>query len=164
IANDIMCLLTQYIIGVTTEGSTDVFKIYIYRKPAFHRQYPQLHRQLTIAGWFDKIYDLGANWRAELSHTPRHISEHRTIAPEMAFIEDERDTMKIEEGMVAASMKAVIEGCGEELGTLGVELDDPSRPFPEFQFPDVYKLLEGLGRRVPRGEDLDTELQTALGA
>src|SRR3989442_15994227 len=81
----------------------------------------------------------------------------------MAFIEDERDTMKIEEGMVAASMKAVIEGCGEELGTLGVELDDPSRPFPEFQFPDVYKLLEGLGRRVPRGEDLDNESQRVIG-
>ena len=49
------------------------------------------------------------------------------------------------------------------MGTLGVRLDDPSRPFPEFQFPDVYKLLEGWGRRVTRGEDLDTESQRVLG-
>ncbi|TLX95050.1 MAG: aspartate--tRNA(Asn) ligase [Thaumarchaeota archaeon] len=161
--NGFIRVFTPSIIGGTSEGGSEVFKIDYYGRPAFLRQDPQLHRQLTIAGGFDKIYDLGANWRAELSHTPRHISEHRTIAPEMAFIEDERDTMKIEEGMVAASMKAVIEGCGEELGTLGVKLDGPSRPFPEFQFPDVYKLLEGWGRRVQRGEDLDTESQRVLG-
>ncbi len=161
--NGFIRVFTPSIIGGTSEGGSEVFKIDYYGRPAFLRQDPQLHRQLTIAGGFDRIYDLGANWRAELSHTPRHISEHRTMAPEMAFIEDERDTMKIEEGMVVASMKAIIERCGEELGTLGVELDDPSRPFPEFQFPDVYELLEGQGRRVPRGEDLDTESQRVLG-
>src|SRR5437879_5418173 len=157
--NGFIRVFTPSIIGGTSEGGSEVFKIDYYGRPAFLRQDPQLHRQLTIAGGFDRIYDLGANWRAELSHTPRHISEHRTIAPEMAFIEDESDTMKIEEGMVAASMKAVIEGCGEELGTLGVELDGPSRPFPEFQFPDVCKLLDGWGRMVLRVEDLDSESQ-----
>ncbi len=161
--NGFIRVFTPSIIGGTSEGGSEVFKIDYYGRPAFLRQDPQLHRQLTIAGGFDRIYDLGANWRAELSHTPRHISEHRTIAPEMAFIEDERDTMKIEEGMVAASMKAIIEGCLEELGTLGAKLDEPSRPFPVFQFPDVYELLEGQGRRVTRGEDLDTESQRVLG-
>ncbi|TLY16492.1 MAG: aspartate--tRNA(Asn) ligase [Thaumarchaeota archaeon] len=161
--NGFIRVFTPSIIGGTSEGGSEVFKIDYYGRPAFLRQDPQLHRQLTIAGGFDRVYDLGANWRAELSHTPRHISEHRTIAPEMAFIEDESDTMKIEEGMVAASMRAIVEGCVEELGTLGVKLDEPSRPFPVFQFPDVYKLLEGQGRRVPRGEDLDTESQRVLG-
>ena len=161
--NGFIRVFTPSIIGGTSEGGSEVFKIDYYGRPAFLRQDPQLHRQLTIAGGFDRIYDLGANWRAELSHTPRHISEHRTIAPEMAFIEDERDTMKVEEGMVVASVKAVIEGCRDELETLAVKVDEPSRPFPVFQFPDVYDLLEERGRRVPRGEDLDTESQRVLG-
>ena len=161
--NGFIRVFTPSIIGGTSEGGSEVFKIDYYGRPAFLRQDPQLHRQLTIAGGFDRIYDLGANWRAELSHTPRHISEHRTIAPEMAFIEDERDTMKVEEGMVVASVKAVIEGCRDELGTLAVKVDEPSRPFPVFQFPDVYDLLEERGRRVPRGEDLDTDSQRVLG-
>jgi len=161
--NGFIRVFTPSIIGGTSEGGSEVFKIDYYGRPAFLRQDPQLHRQLTIAGGFDRIYDLGANWRAELSHTPRHISEHRTIAPEMAFIEDERDTIKVEEGMVVASVKAVIEGCRDELGTLAVKVDEPSRPFPVFQFPDVYDLLEERGRRVPRGEDLDTESQRVLG-
>ena len=161
--NGFIRVFTPSIIGGTSEGGSEVFKIDYYGRPAFLRQDPQLHRQLTIAGGFDRIYDLGANWRAELSHTPRHISEHRTIAPELAFIEDERDTIKVEEGMVVASVKAVIEGCRDELGTLAVKVDEPSRPFPVFQFPDVYDLLEERGRRVPRGEDLDTESQRVLG-
>ena len=161
--NGFIRVFTPSIIGGTSEGGSEVFKIDYYGRPAFLRQDPQLHRQLTIAGGFDRIYDLGANWRAELSHTPRHISEHRTIAPEMAFIEDERDTIKVEEGMVVASVKAVIEGCRDELGTLAVKVDEPSRPFPVFQFPDVYDLLEERGRRVPRGEDLDTDSQRVLG-
>ena len=56
---------------------------------------PQLARTLHAIG-FDRVYDLGTNWRAELSHTPRHLSEHRTIAPEMAFITDERDVMRLD--------------------------------------------------------------------
>src|SRR5438552_13472275 len=161
--NGFIRVFTPSIIGGTSEGGSEVFKIDYYGRPAFLRQDPQLHRQLAIAGGFDRIYDLGANWRAELSHTPRHISEHRTIAPELAFIEDERDTIKVEEGRVVASVKAVIEGCRDELGTLAVKVDEPSRPFPVFQFPDVYDLLEERGRRVPRGEDLDTDSQRVLG-
>ncbi len=150
-------VFTPSIIGGTSEGGSEVFKIDYYGQPAFLRQDPQLHRQLTIAGGFDKIYDLGPNWRAEVSHTSRHISEHRTIAPEMAFIEDERDTMRIEEEMVTAGIRAAMEKCAENLATLGVTIEEPETPFPEISFPEVYKTVEKLGRKVVRGEDLDTE-------
>ena len=93
-------VFTPSILGGISEGGSEVFKIDFYGKPAFLRQDPQLHRQLAMAGGLGKVYDLGPNWRAELSHTPRHMSEHRTIAPEMSFIADERDTMRVEEGMI----------------------------------------------------------------
>ncbi len=161
--NGFIRVFTPSLIGGISEGGSEVFKVDFYGRPAFLRQDPQLHRQLTIAGGFDRIYDLGANWRAELSHTPRHISEHRTIAPEMAFIEDERDTMKVEEGMVVSAMTAVRDSCGDELTTIGVKLEKPRRPFPEFRFPEVYETLKALGKNVSRGEDLDTESQRVLG-
>src|SRR5712692_2922536 len=132
---------TPSIIGGVSEGGSEVFKIDFYGKVAFLRQDPQLHRQLTIAGGFDRIYDLGTNWRAELSHTPRHLSEHRTIAPELAFIADERDTMRVQEEMVASGIKTVIEECPEELATLKVDLSVPKTPFPEVSFLDAYEIL-----------------------
>jgi len=162
--NGFIRAFTPSIIGGISEGGSEVFKIDYYGKPAFLRQDPQLHRQLTIAGGFDRIYDLGANWRAELSHTPRHLSEHRTIAPEMAFIEDERDTMRVEEEMVRASIKNARENCKTEMKTLGVAIEEPKTPFPELAFPEVYKTLESLGRRLPRGEDIDDASLRVLGA
>jgi nondiscriminating aspartyl-tRNA synthetase len=148
-------VFTQSILGGVSEGGSEVFKLDFYGKPAFLRQDPQLHRQLTIAGGFDRVYDLGTNWRAELSHTPRHISEHRTIAPEMGFIDDERDTMKVEEEMVAASLAGVSKSCSEELATLKVSVEAPKTPFPIVEFPEVYKTLEVLGKKLPRNEDID---------
>jgi nondiscriminating aspartyl-tRNA synthetase len=153
---------TPSILGGVSEGGSEVFKIDFYGKPAFLRQDPQLHRQLTIAGGFDRIYDLGTNWRAELSHTPRHLSEHRTIAPELAFIDDERDTMRVQEKMVSRGIKKAIDSCPGELSTLKVELQAPETPFPEVDFPEAYDQLEKLGRRLPRGEDIDEASQRVL--
>ncbi len=153
---------TPSIIGGVSEGGSEVFKIDFYGREAFLRQDPQLHRQLTIAGGFDRIYDLGTNWRAEVSHTPRHLSEHRTLAPELAFIEDERDLMRVEEKMVVSGVKRAIEDCEGELATLKVELKPPPTPFPEVDFPEVYATLEKLGRALRRGEDIDDPSQRAL--
>lgn len=157
-------VFTPSIIGGVSEGGSEVFRVDYYGKDAFLRQDPQLHRQLTIAGGFDRVYDLGPNWRAELSHTPRHLSEHRTIAPELAFIADERDTMRVEERMVASGIKRVIGDCADELGLLKLELEAPKTPFPEIDFPEAYETLERLGRSLPRGQDIDEASQRALAA
>lgn len=155
--NGFIRVFTPSIIGGISEGGAEVFKIDFYGKPAFLRQDPQLHRQLAIAGGFERIYDLGTNWRAELSHTPRHLSEHRTIAPEIAFIDDERDTMRLEEGMVINAIREIRKRCKDELSTLNVRIEEPKVPFPELTFPEVYSILEDMGKIVPKGEDLDTE-------
>lgn len=162
--NGFMRAFTPSILGGISEGGSEVFRIDFYGKPAFLRQDPQLHRQLAIAGGFDRIYDLGANWRAELSRTPRHLSEHRTIAPEMAFIADERDTMRVEEGMVLAALQKARSDCSNDFAILGVEPEVPTIPFPELTFPDIYGILEDLGRKLPRGEDVDADSGKALGA
>lgn len=162
--NGFMRAFTPSILGGISEGGSEVFKIDFYGKPAFLRQDPQLHRQLVIAGGFDRIYDLGTNWRAELSHTPRHLSEHRTIAPEMAFIADERDTMRVEEGMVLSAVQEARSDCSNDFAILGIEPELPTIPIPELTFPEIYSVLEDMGRKLPRGEDIDSESGKALGA
>jgi aspartyl-tRNA synthetase len=153
---------TPSIIGGVSEGGSDVFKLDYYGREAFLRQDPQLHRQLTVAGGFDRIYDLGTNWRAEVSHTPRHLSEHRTIAPEMAFISDETDIMKLEEEMVVHGIRQVMDGCADELSLLKLDLKVPKTPFPVISFPEVYDILKAKGKSLPRGEDLDEESKDLL--
>lgn len=155
-------VFTPCIMGVASESGSEVFPIIYFNKEAFLRQDPQLHRQLTLAGGFDKIFDIGPAWRAEQSHTQNHLCEHRVVAIEKAFIKDETDTMRIEEQLVIAALKKVKEKCARELELLGVEVTVPKAPFPVLQFPDIYDTLKKMGKDLPKGEDLDRESENLL--
>ncbi len=155
-------VFTPALIGGYSESGAEVFEVKYFDSTAFLRQDPQLHRQLAILGGLEKIYDLGTNWRAEPSHTTRHITEFRSLAVEMAFIKDETDVMKLEEEVVVAGISRVIEERQRELRLLNVELEEPKRPFPELRFPKVYEILEEFGKKIPYGSSYDTESERLL--
>ena len=54
------------------------------------------------------------HWRAELSHTPRHLCEHHTFAVEFGFLKDELDTERVEEELVAFTLGKLSENAKEE--------------------------------------------------
>ncbi|MCS7098025.1 MAG: aspartate--tRNA(Asn) ligase [Candidatus Methanomethyliaceae archaeon] len=155
-------VFTPCLIGAASEGGAEVFPVVYFNKTAFLRQDPQLHRQLVVISGMDKIYDLGPSWRAEPSHTPRHLCEHRGCAVEMGFINDEQDIMRIEENLVTRAMLKVKEECSEELEILEVNIEIPSTPFPELRFPKIYEILEEFGKKIPFGEDYDRESEVIL--
>ncbi len=155
-------VFTPCVLGGTSEGGAEVFKLDYFGTEAFLRQDPQLHRQLCIAAGFDKIYDLGPNWRAELSHTPIHLCEHRGMAAEFGFMNDETDMMRVEEELVIAAINKVKKECARELELLNVRVETPNTPFPEMRFPEIYKTLEEYGKKIPHGNDLDKEGETLL--
>lgn len=155
-------VFTPCLMGAASEGGAEVFPVVYFEKEAFLRQDPQLHRQLLIASGFDKIFDLGPNWRAEPSHTPRHLCEHRACAAEFGFMRDEADMMRVEEGLVVAVLRRVREDCGEELKLLGKEVEVPKTPFPELRFPKIYDILAEHGKAVEYGEDYDRESEKLL--
>jgi len=157
-----MQVFTPCLIGGTSEGGAEVFKVDYFGQDAFLRQDPQLHRQLCIAAGFDKIYDLGPNWRAERSHTPRHTCEHRGMAVEFGFMNDETEMMRVEEEMLVAAMKKVKAECSKEFELLNVEAEIPKTPFPEIRFPDIYQILEQYGKKIAFGDDFDKEGETIL--
>ena len=162
VTNGFIKVFTPCLIGAASEGGAEVFKVPYFEKEAYLRQDPQLHRELAIIGGLEKIYDLGPNWRAELSHTPRHLCEHRAMAVEIAFIKDERDTMRVQEQLVVAGIKKVLKECGYELDVLGIDIKVPRTPFPELTFPKIYEILEEMGKKIPFGEDYDRESEKLL--
>lgn len=161
--NKFMKVFTPSLLGGISEGGSEVFSVIYFDKQVFLRQDPQLHRELLIAGGFEKIYEIGPSWRAEKSHTIRHMTEHRTIAAEIAFIEDEHDVMKLEQDMVVYALEKVKKDCSEQLEILNKEIKIPKTPFPELQFPKIYDILKELGNTLPKGEDLNRESEELLG-
>ena len=161
-ANEYLQVFTPCLLGGTSEGGAEVFKVDYFGKEAFLRQDPQLHRQLCIAAGFDRIYDLGPNWRAETSHTPRHICEHRGLAVEFGFMHDERDMMRVEEETISAGLRKVKAECSREIELLKISLEIPNTPFPEVRFPDIYDIVKQFGKELPFGSDIDKETETIL--
>ncbi|MBI2578083.1 MAG: aspartate--tRNA(Asn) ligase [Candidatus Aenigmarchaeota archaeon] len=156
-------IFTPCLLGVPSEGGSEVFSVVYFDKEAFLRQDPQLHRQLTIAGGFEKIYDIGPAWRAELSHTTRHLTEHRVCAAEMAFIDDEHDIIKLEEEMVIYALKKLVKDARDELKLLNVSIDIPDK-FPVLEFPKLYDILDELGEKYEKGKSsYGTEGERLLG-
>lgn len=160
--NNFTQIFTPSLMGVPSESGAEAFEVKYFKKKTFLRQDPQLHRQLTIAGGFERIFEIGPSWRAEKSHTTKHICEHRTCAAEIAFIKDETDTMKLEQDMVVYIIKKVIKECKPELKLLNIKLKIPKTPFPELRFPKIYEIVRKMGGKVKEGEDLSAENEKLL--
>jgi len=155
-------VFTPCLMGVASESGSEVFEVKYFKQKAFLRQDPQLHRQLAILGGLEKIYDIGPSWRAEKSHTVRHLCEHRTCAVELAFINNEKDVMNVEEQVIMSAFKKVNQDCKDELKELEIELKIPKHNFPEITFPEVYGILEKMGKKLKKGEDMDLESEKLL--
>lgn len=76
---------TPKIISAASEGGANVFTVSYFKDSAYLAQSPQLYKQMAIAGDFDKVFTVGAVFRAEDSNTHRHLTEFVGLDLEMAF-------------------------------------------------------------------------------
>lgn len=76
---------TPKIISAASEGGANVFTVSYFKDSAYLAQSPQLYKQMAIAADFDKVYTVGAVFRAEDSNTHRHLTEFVGLDLEMAF-------------------------------------------------------------------------------
>lgn len=155
-------VFTPAIIGAPSESGSEMFEIKYFDKKAYLRQDPQLHRQLTIASGVNRLFEIGPNWRAERSNTTKHLCEHRACAVELAFLEDEYDTMKIQEELIVYALEKIKKECTKELRQLNIDIKIPKIHFPELRFPEIYDILEKNYNKHIRGEDLDSDAQKMM--
>ena len=153
---------TPSIIGAPSESGAETFEVKYFDKKGFLRQDSQLHRELAILGGFKKILEFGPSWRAELHHTIRHLCEHRSFAVEIGNIENEDETIKVEENLVYNMLKSVKKENKEELKILDINLKI-NKPFPVLKFPEIYKILEKIGEETKYGEEYSHEGERKLG-
>jgi len=60
------------------------------------------------------VYTFGPTFRAENSHTPRHLAEFWMIEPELAFA-DLQDNMDLAEAYLKYCVQSVLQHCGDDL-------------------------------------------------
>ena len=138
------------IIGSSSEGGTDVFRVKYFENDAYLSQSPQLYKQAMMATGLDRVYEVATYFRAEKHNTVRHLNEITAFDLEMAFIENEEEVMHAIEGLMAAIWKRVATENTKELQILGKEVPIPNQPFKRITFHDAVELLWKNRVELPR--------------
>lgn len=153
---------TPKITTIGVESGAELFKVDYFGQPAFLSQSPQIYKQMFVAGGFERVYELGAVFRAEKSHTTRHLTEFTGVDFEMGFIKDYTEIMDLIEKMFFDLLKNLLKEAAEELSLLGVKYD-LAPAIPRLTMAEAKKLLAQHGKKYGADEDLDAEGEKLLG-
>jgi len=156
-----MEVFTPRIIVSATEGGSALFPVAYFKREAFLAQSPQLYKEQLILD-FEKVFEVGPFFRAEESHTRRHLSEFISLDIEQAFATAE-DVMKVLEELIHNVCKCVAENCERELRLLKHKVEVPETPFKRFTYDKVLDELEAEKIHIPWGEDIPTAAYRVLG-
>jgi len=145
---------TPKIIGQAAEGGANLFSLDYFGKKAFLAQSPQLYKeQLTLS--LDRVFEISTYFRAEKSHTRRHLNEFVSVDIEAAFSYKE-DVMNILEETVVKVIEDVLKNCENELRILNRDLMIPKTPFDRMTYSQAVEELKASGLKIEFGDDLDT--------
>ena len=133
------------------DGSVD-FEQDFFDRPSYLTVSGQLEGEIYATA-LGKIYTFGPTFRAENSHTSRHLAEFWMVEPEMAFFELE-DNMQLAEQFLKRIVNDVREHCQEDIEFFQKRIDDTvevtletvaSQEFQRLSYTDAIELLENSG-------------------
>jgi len=153
------------------------FKEDFFARPTYLTVSGQLQGEYYASG-LSNIYTFGPTFRAEESHTTRHLAEFWMIEPEMAFCELE-DNMKCAEDYVRYCCQFLLDRCLPDLQFMESMIDKTcierlkhvaSQPFARCSYTEAIEILqkavaEGkqfVEKDVTWGIDLATEHERYL--
>jgi nondiscriminating aspartyl-tRNA synthetase len=152
---------TPRIIASATEGGAELFSVDYFGEKAYLAQSPQLYKEQLVMS-LEKVFEVGPFFRAEESHTRRHLSEFVSVDIEQAFANAE-DVMHLLEQVIHYAFENVQEKCAKELAILKHKLVVPEVPFKRVTYDELLADLKKEGVTVPWGEDIPTEAFRTLG-
>ncbi len=153
---------TPKLTTIGVESGAELFEVKYFNRNVYLAQSPQIYKQMFVAGGLERVYEIGAVYRAEKSHTMRHLTEFTGIDFEMGFINDFTDIMDLIERMFIDVLQQLSQDCSIELQLLGVTHDIPKN-IPRVTMEEAKKMLAAKGRKYSPDEDLDAEGEKLLG-
>nr|WIM01491.1 cytoplasmic aspartate--tRNA ligase [Limnephilus lunatus] len=158
---------TPKIISAASEGGANVFTVSYFKGSAYLAQSPQLYKQMAIAADFDKVFTVGAVFRAEDSNTHRHLTEFVGLDLEMAFKFHYHEVLDTIGETFTAMFRGLRDNYAAEIAAVGQQynvepfkfLDPPLR----LEFYQAVEMLKEAGVTIGREDDLSTPDEKFLG-
>lgn len=141
------------IVSMQVEGGSTLFKLDYYGENAYLTQSSQLYLETCLAS-LGNVYCIQESFRAEKSHTRRHLSEYTHIEGELCFIEFE-DLLQHLERLITNTIKYLLEdpiACSI-INQLNPGFQPPQLPFKRMEYKEAIMWLNEHGIKNEEGED-----------
>ena len=145
-------ITTPKIIGSASEGGANLFSLKYFGKQAYLAQSPQLYKEQMTIG-LERVFEIASFYRAEKSHTGRHLSEFTSVDVEAAFM-DYTDVMNVLEDLILNTFKYVSEKCKVEQKIIGNKITAPDKPFKKITYSEALEELNQKDAKLEFGDDL----------
>jgi len=145
-------ITTPKIIGSASEGGANLFSLDYFGKQAYLAQSPQLYKEQMTIG-LERVFEIASFYRAEKSHTGRHLSEFTSVDIEAAFM-NYTDVMNVLEDLVVDTFKYVSENCKKELEIIGNKTITSDHPFEKITYSQALDELKEKDVKLKFGDDL----------
>lgn len=158
---------TPKLIAGSSEGGAAVFRLDYKGTPACLAQSPQLHKQMSICGDFNRVFEIGPIFRAEDSFTHRHLCEFTGLDVEMEIKEHYSEVMDLVDRLFVEMFDNLNEKCAKELEAINTQY-----PFEKLKylrktlrltFEEGVQMLKEAGIEIDPFGDLNTEIERKLG-
>jgi len=152
--NEFVEIQTPKLLGAPTEGGAEVFTLDYFGQEASLAQSPQLYKQMMV-GVFERVYEIGPTFRAELSATTRHVSEVTMLDIEMGFIENHDDVLNTIQDMVYKVVTQIQEEHGEQMKRMNIAPTKLTKEFPRFTVDEIHEMYtKATGTDTTKEKDL----------
>lgn len=158
-SRDFTEIKSSKLIGSGSEGGTGLFEVEYFDRKVYLAQSPQLYKQTMVASGMERVFEIGAAYRAEKHDTPRHLNEYVSLDIEMGFIESDQDLMDLEVDILTDLFRKISEKNGDILDQWNASVPSPEAManIPRISHDEAKAILsERLGKRIfelnPEGE------------
>ena len=154
---------TPKIIGSASEGGANLFGFEYFKKQAYLAQSPQLYKEQLILA-LDRVFEIADYFRAENSHTVRHLTEFLSVDIEAAFINYE-DAMDLAEEVIrnTFNVNKIMDRTDGDVLHDQLKLPTPRFPIDRLTYEQCIEELGKEGEKLEFGEDLSDGSLRKLG-
>ena len=145
-------ITTPKIIGSASEGGANLFGLDYFGNQAYLAQSPQLYKEQMTIG-LERVFEISGFYRAEKSHTGRHLSEFTSVDIEAAFM-DYTDVMNVLEKLIVDVFRKTSEKCKIEQEHIGNQIKVPDSPFKRITYSQALDELKNDDIKLEFGDDL----------
>ncbi len=130
------------IIGASSEGGAEFFTVDYFGYTATLAQSSQLYKQIMV-GVNERVFALMPFFRAESSHTPRHLAEGKQFEFEMGFFTHWHEVLDVQENLIKFIVEYLHIHAAKEIQTLGGNIIKAPKEvaFPRITFKEAQEIF-----------------------